>query len=195
MTRFGGNQLLRVFTRLSQLMTCSLKEFRNPRLLQIPGSHGDQLNVSSSALCCCKTKFRRLTGFYYVNGQTVIFAFCARETWRQPSILWTSVPSLSKFGQLQLNGQAAPLCHRSANFDLQTWFCHLLLVHHQHRKGVGSLVLLVLWSLWRERNNRIFRKEELPTPRFISLLRDKIRMWIFSGAKHLDSLVGHIFCE
>ncbi|KAG2624055.1 hypothetical protein PVAP13_3KG097627 [Panicum virgatum] len=74
-----------------------------------------------------------------------------------------------------------------------TWFCHLLTVHHRLRKGVGSLVLLVLWSLWRERNNRIFRKEELSTPRFISLLRDELRMWIFAGAKH--SLVGHIFGE
>ena len=42
---------------------------------------------------------------------------------------------------------------------------------------------------------RIFRKEELSNPRFISLLRDEIRMWIFAGAKHLDSLVGHIFSE
>jgi hypothetical protein len=83
----------------------------------------------------------------------------------------------------------------SANFDLQSWFCHLLKVQQQYRKGVGSLVLLIVWSLWRERNNRIFRKAELSVPRFISFLRDAIRMWIFAGAKFLSSLVGHIFCE
>ena len=95
---------------------------------------------------------------------------------------WAGCPSLSPNSWSEIS-------------DLKLWFCRLLTVQQKQRHGVGTLVLLISWSIWKERNNRIFRKEELSTPRFISLLRDELRMWIFAGAKHLDSLVGHIFCK
>ena len=54
---------------------------------------------------------------------------------------------------------------------------------------------MIIWSLWKECNNRIFRKQELTISRFISNLRDDVRLWIFAGAKSLDYLVRHIFRE
>ena len=83
----------------------------------------------------------------------------------------------------------------TANQDLQAWFTQLTIDSNQQMKGLQTLVLLVIWSLWMERNKRIFQQEELTTNVFISLLRDNVRTWIFAGAKHLDSLVGHIFQE
>lgn len=65
----------------------------------------------------------------------------------------------------------------TADQDLQSWFVRLTAAHSQQKKGLGSLILLVLWSLWKERNNRIFKKEELPVPRFISLLKDDLRVF------------------
>ena len=78
--------------------------------------------------------------------------------------------------------------------DLQTWF-KLLTAGQTQQRGLQTLVLLVIWSLWRERNRRIFQLEELPPSRFISFLRDDVRTWVLAGAKHLDSLVAHIFEE
>ena len=49
-------------------------------------------------------------------------------------------------------------------------------------------LLLIFWSLWKERNNRIFRQQELLPARSLSLIKD-IRLCIFAGAKHLDSLM------
>ena len=77
--------------------------------------------------------------------------------------------------------------------DLQYWFRDLTSASTQQRRGLLTLVLLVIRSLWKERNNRIFKHEELTVPRFTALLRDEVRTWIFAGAKHLETIVGSIF--
>ena len=57
------------------------------------------------------------------------------------------------------------------------------------KKGLGSLILLTLWRLWNERNNRIFRHEEVPVTRCIAAIKEDSRLWVFAGAKDLGSLV------
>ena len=59
----------------------------------------------------------------------------------------------------------------------------------QQRKGLGSLILLTLRRLWNERNNRIFRHEEVPVTRCIAAIKEDSRLWVFAGAKDLGSLV------
>jgi hypothetical protein len=88
----------------------------------------------------------------------------------------------------------SPACWTNTQ-DLQPWFCQFFAAQNQLNKGMGSLVLLIICSLWKECNNRIFRKQELTISRFISNLRDDVRLWIFAGAKSLDYLVRHIFRE
>jgi len=95
---------------------------------------------------------------------------------------WADCPSISPDGWI-------------ADQDLQRWFTDLTTGSSQQRRGLQTLVLLVIWSLWKERNNRIFRHVELTAPRFIDLLRDEVQTWIFAGAKHLEKLVGSIFHE
>ncbi|PVH67188.1 hypothetical protein PAHAL_1G447100 [Panicum hallii] len=106
----------------------------------------------------------------------------SQQFWAAASV-WANCPSLTP-------ANWSPLA-----LDLLSWFTQLSDVSSQRKKGVGSLIILILWSLWKERNNRIFRQEELPIARVLSLLKDDIRLWIFAGAKHLDSLVGHTFGE
>ena len=76
---------------------------------------------------------------------------------------WAGCPSLSPNSWSEIS-------------DLKLWFCRLLTVQQKQRHGVATLVLLISWSIWKERNNRIFRKKELPLPRFLALLKDEIRM-------------------
>jgi len=48
---------------------------------------------------------------------------------------------------------------------------------------------LTLRQLWNERNNRIFRHEEVPVTRCIAAIKEDSRLWVFAGAKDLGSLV------
>jgi len=111
-----------------------------------------------------------------LNGRMSIF----KRVWSCMST-WANCPSLSPNSW-------------TADQDLQGWFTQLTVHSNQHMKGLQTLVLLVVWSLWKERSKRIFQQEELTTTNFISLLRDSVRTWIFAGVKHLDSF-GHIFQE
>ena len=40
-----------------------------------------------------------------------------------------------------------------------------------------------------ERNNRIFRHEEVTVTHFIAAIKEDSRLWVFAGAKDLGSLV------
>lgn len=41
--------------------------------------------------------------------------------------------------------------------DVQSWWEHLSLAHGSRRKAMPSLIMLVSWSIWNERNARVFK--------------------------------------
>uniref|UniRef100_A0ACD5WV21 Uncharacterized protein n=1 Tax=Avena sativa TaxID=4498 RepID=A0ACD5WV21_AVESA len=57
-------------------------------------------------------------------------------------------------------------------------------------KGLQTAIILIVWEIWKERNERVFgNRSSLP-----SVIMDKIREeekdWILAGAKNLAELVG-----
>lgn len=50
------------------------------------------------------------------------------------------------------------------------------------RKATNSLLLLTAWEIWKERNRRIFKKEELPVEALLSKIREEISLWNLAGA-------------
>jgi hypothetical protein len=62
-------------------------------------------------------------------------------------------------------------------------------------KGIQSLLILVCWSLWRERNARVFYNREKHTSALISEIKDEVRLWIRAGAKCLAATVGELGSE
>ena len=57
------------------------------------------------------------------------------------------------------------------------------------RRGISSLFALTCWSIWRERNERIFRHKRA-TPQIIaSWIEDEAQGWAFAGAKALRKLM------
>ena len=129
-----------------------------------------------------------------MSGLTHISAPFAIGTWRLLFTWWLSAPSPNGCGRWWQHGPFALTSLQTAGLLTKTF--KLLTSDSGHQgKGIQTLVLLVIWSLWKERNNRIFKQQELSSPRFIAMLRDEVRTWIFAGAKHLDSLVGSIFIE
>ena len=57
-------------------------------------------------------------------------------------------------------------------------------------KGLRSLIMLVIWEIWLERNARIFQHKESSCPRVISRIMDLASNWMAAGAKHLAALLA-----
>lgn len=53
----------------------------------------------------------------------------------------------------------------------------------------GTLVILVSWTIWCERNSRIFEHKEKTVTQTIAIIKEQIRLWILGGAKHLARLL------
>jgi len=56
------------------------------------------------------------------------------------------------------------------------------------RKGFDSLVVLVAWSIWKERNQRVFQKVQLPPTELADLILDEAKLWYYAGLTHLLQL-------
>ncbi|KAF8722512.1 hypothetical protein HU200_022339 [Digitaria exilis] len=61
-------------------------------------------------------------------------------------------------------------------------------------KDTRSLAILVAWTVWCERNARIFNEQEKPIARIIDI-KDTARLWDAAGAKHLAALVDRPISE
>jgi hypothetical protein len=59
----------------------------------------------------------------------------------------------------------------------------------QHRKATSSLFILVQWSIWKERNSRIFNGKETAIPQLACFIKDAAQEWAFAGAKDLHKLL------
>ncbi|KAF8658754.1 hypothetical protein HU200_059240 [Digitaria exilis] len=62
-------------------------------------------------------------------------------------------------------------------------------------KGARSLAILVVWTIWSERNARIFKDEDRTADRLVQEIRDTARLWCTAGARHLATLVAQHFSE
>ncbi|KAF8665179.1 hypothetical protein HU200_054155 [Digitaria exilis] len=62
-------------------------------------------------------------------------------------------------------------------------------------KGTRSLAILVVRSIWCERNARIFNAQEKSITTIVNEIKDVARLWGTAGAKHLAALVAPIFSE
>jgi hypothetical protein len=55
----------------------------------------------------------------------------------------------------------------------------------QTRKVVASLAMLILWEVWKERNNRVFNNKRAPSQVVFDRVKDEARLWVLAGAKNL----------
>jgi hypothetical protein len=60
---------------------------------------------------------------------------------------------------------------------LTTWFRDVSVATSSTRiKGTWSVMILICWNIWRERNARIFEGTEKPPDRLISEIKDEARL-------------------
>jgi len=69
------------------------------------------------------------------------------------------------------------------------WWSALASTEGVPRKGLRSLILLVNWKIWNERNARIFYHKELAASSLLAEIKDEARLWRIAGAKHLAQIL------
>ena len=69
----------------------------------------------------------------------------------------------------------------SASDFVLWWLQSRKQLRKQMRKPFDSLVILVTWILWKERNQRIFQKVALPITDLINLISDEMSVWGHAG--------------
>ena len=58
-----------------------------------------------------------------------------------------------------------------------------------NRKAVASLILLVTWEVWNERNARVFHNKSAPLFVLLDKIKNEARLWVLAGAKCLGNLM------
>jgi hypothetical protein len=76
------------------------------------------------------------------------------------------------------------------NTTVQWWLTSRKVVTKAHRKVFDSLVLLVAWSLWLERNNRVFNRKISTVVAVISCILCRVKIWGRAGFVRRSELLG-----
>ncbi|WVZ65478.1 hypothetical protein U9M48_014833 [Paspalum notatum var. saurae] len=56
------------------------------------------------------------------------------------------------------------------------------------RRGFDSLILLVTWVIWKERNERVFRRRVAMPWTVVSRILDEANSWLSAGVSDLDAV-------
>jgi hypothetical protein len=71
--------------------------------------------------------------------------------------------------------------------DLSQWFVNVGNGgQRSKREGLRSMVMLINWELWKERNNHIFNDAAKSTDQLFHAIQDEARMWIRAGNVGLE---------
>jgi hypothetical protein len=72
---------------------------------------------------------------------------------------------------------------------VKDWWMSFIYSSGVHRKSLVSLIMLVSWEVWNERNARVFPNvATLPTI-VASKIREEAALWSLAGAKNLGSIM------
>ncbi len=73
--------------------------------------------------------------------------------------------------------------------SVKDWWEMLASVSGVPKKGLRTLILLIVWEVWEERNRRIFDHKEAATSYLLSKIKEEAGMWALAGAKRLGEII------
>jgi hypothetical protein len=72
---------------------------------------------------------------------------------------------------------------------LQTWWENISTTNVPNRKVLASLTILVSWTIWNERNARVFRNKSAPPLVLLNIIKTEVKLWVCAGAKCLSYVI------
>jgi hypothetical protein len=76
--------------------------------------------------------------------------------------------------------------------SVRQWWESLANTPNIPKKGLRSLILLVVWEIWKERNRRIFDHKEIAVSLLLAKIKEEAGLWALAGAKRLREFVPRI---
>jgi hypothetical protein len=73
--------------------------------------------------------------------------------------------------------------------SVHQWWSNIAISIVKSMRGLRTLIILVSWTIWCDRNSRVFEHKEKIVPQTIATINEQIRLWILEGAKHLARLL------
>jgi len=77
-----------------------------------------------------------------------------------------------------------------STYSVNEWWHFMGKLRNVPKRAIKSLLLLVNWEIWKERNSRTFDRREVSTLTLLGKIKEEAKMWGFAGARHLASFVG-----
>jgi hypothetical protein len=94
-----------------------------------------------------------------------------------------------KVGTWIMAGELRPANWGQAN-DLGQWFVDMgSSGQRSTRDGVRSMIMLTVWEIWKERNNRVFSKITRTSEQVFSAIQDEAKIWIRAGNRGLEMVL------
>jgi hypothetical protein len=87
------------------------------------------------------------------------------------------------------DGFDIPATHANswAGFSFPEWWTMISTGHN--RKGMASLSMLIIWEVWNERNDRVFKNKHAPSQVVFERIKKEATLWVLAGAKNLSNLM------
>lgn len=96
--------------------------------------------------------------------------------------LWSLI--IDKYHILGLHTNGWPL------FDsFEAWWASTCDNTTPNRQAKASLTMLVLWTVWNERNARVFKHKNAPPTILLASIETEANLWVIAGAKKLGSII------
>jgi hypothetical protein len=73
--------------------------------------------------------------------------------------------------------------------SVQTWWEDLDRTPSTVRRGLRSIIILVCWEVWNERNAIIFERKESAPMHLLHKIKEEAGSWAMAGAKHISNLL------
>ncbi|KAF7007049.1 hypothetical protein CFC21_022024 [Triticum aestivum] len=70
--------------------------------------------------------------------------------------------------------------------SVKEWWDSNLQIRLGSPKALASLMMLISWEVWTERNARVFRNVAVPSVVIINNIKHEASLWALAGAKHLS---------
>ena len=69
------------------------------------------------------------------------------------------------------------------------WWEKRTCLQNPNRRALASLTMLVSWTIWNERNARVFRHKSAPPPVLLRAIINDVKLWVLAGAKKLGCIL------
>uniref|UniRef100_A0A8R7R329 Reverse transcriptase zinc-binding domain-containing protein n=1 Tax=Triticum urartu TaxID=4572 RepID=A0A8R7R329_TRIUA len=69
--------------------------------------------------------------------------------------------------------------------SVKDWWLQIAQSRAPSRSAMTSLLMLVSWEIWKERNARVFRNSATPTAVLVRNIKEEVKLWVMAGAKNL----------